>query len=105
MDQSGRYSERHPRKLSDYRSTNCWRYSGHGISAGLFTVHGAKKMKIMDDGTVYLHKGEPCPFKCSGCGNLMPFVVDIRLIVCDKCGLIGTPEDFSDVEYMFRRNQ
>jgi hypothetical protein len=54
-------------------------------------------MKILDDGTLYLEKGEPFPFKCPECGTLNPYVANIARIVCDSCGLIGTPEDFSDL--------
>ena len=62
-------------------------------------------MIVLDDGSVYLDKGETFPFKCPECGDYTPYVDNIAHIVCNKCGLIGTPEDFSDVRYNLERNQ
>lgn len=55
-------------------------------------------MKILADGSLYVEKGEPMPFKCPECGTYAPWVLCAQ-IICDGCGLIGTPEDFSEVTY------
>jgi hypothetical protein len=60
-------------------------------------------MKILDDGTVMIEKGERFPFKCPVCGKLIAWQDPeaVSEIVC-SCGHQGTPEEFSEVEYELR---
>lgn len=62
-------------------------------------------MRILDDGGIYLEKGEPFPWKCPECGKYIEYHKGVAEIVCGGCGLQGTPEDFSEVCYGMKLTQ
>ena len=55
-------------------------------------------MKILDDGSVYIEKGESFPFKCPACGKFIPFEAAAVEVIC-ACGFHGDVKEFSEVEY------
>lgn len=80
---------------------------------GSSPIHRAKfsegrKVKILPDGTVerepdgsvYLDKGDKIPFRCPECGVLFPFA-EATIVTCPKCGVVGAPNDFSNVEFEY----
>lgn len=56
-------------------------------------------MKVLDDGSVYLEKGELVPYRCD-CGNYIQTKEPV--VHCDKCGLDHDAAELAD-RMVFRR--
>lgn len=52
-------------------------------------------MKINNDGTVYLDKGEYIPFLCPKCKWPIEYDDKIVMVHCFHCGYVGGVDEFS----------
>lgn len=59
-------------------------------------------MKTLEDGSIYLEKGERVPYKCPRCRRVIPFFETTDVIRC-RCGFEGEVEDFSETEYRIQK--
>ncbi len=52
-------------------------------------------MKINNDGSIYLDKGETVPFICPKCKWPLAYDTNLLAVHCFQCGFVGISEDFS----------